>query len=216
MAIRTTVLRSAKHAPIDRPSGPAAPWQDALPVCRDAIVTLREVQQDDAPSLLAHLGTEDVSRFISPPPPTIAGFERFIRWSQRDREAGRSACFALVPAGATRAVGLFQLRSLDARFANAAWGFALGSAYWGTGLFVGGATEVLDFAFDNIGVARLEARAVLVNGRGNGALRKMGAVQEGLLRRSFFRRGRHYDQVLWSMLSEDWRRRRSLQRTRIH
>ena len=57
MAIRTTELRSAKHAPIDRPSGLAAPWQDALPVCRDAIVTLREVQQDDAPSLLAHLGT---------------------------------------------------------------------------------------------------------------------------------------------------------------
>ena len=113
-------------------------------------------------------------------------------------------------------MGLFQLRSLDASFANAEWGFALGSAYWGTGLFVAGSTHVLDFAFDTIGVLRLEARAVVVNGRGNGALRKMGAVQEGVLRRSFFRRGQHFDQVLWSMLSEDWQRRRSLQGSRIH
>lgn len=177
---------------------------------------MREVQPDDAPSLLAHVGTAEVSRFISPPPSTIAGFERFIRWSQDERQHGRSVCFSVVPAGETRAIGVFQLRSLDARFANAEWGFALGSAYWGSGLFVAGATQVLDFAFDTIGIVRLEARAVVVNGRGNGALRKIGAVQEGVLRRSFFRHGDHYDQVLWSLLAEDWQRRRSQRGRRVH
>ena len=216
MALRTTPTRIALPTASDRRSGPRAQWREGLPVCQDATLALREVQLDDAPSLMAHLGSADVSRFISAPPSTITGFERFIRWSQRDRQAGRSACFAIVPAGAARAIGLFQLRSLDASFTNAEWGFALGSAYWGTGLFVAGSTHVLDFAFDTIGVLRLEARAVVVNGRGNGALRKMGAVQEGVLRRSFFRRGQHFDQVLWSMLSEDWQRRRSLQGSRIH
>jgi ribosomal-protein-alanine N-acetyltransferase len=187
-----------------------------LPVCHGTDLVLREVEQDDAPSLLAHVGTADVSRFISPPPTTIAGFERFIAWSRSDREAGRSMCLAVVPAGETRAVGLFQLRSLDPRFANAEWGFALGSAYWGSGLFGAASFHVLDLAFDTIGIVRLEARAVVINGRGNGALRKIGAVQEGVLRRSFFRRGEHYDQVLWSMLSEDWRRRRGLKGNRIH
>ena len=33
-------------------------------------------------------------------------------------------------------------------FQTREWGFALGSAYWGTGLFVAGATHVLDFAFE--------------------------------------------------------------------
>ena len=174
-------------------------------------------QPDDAPSLLAHLATDDVSRFISPPPhaPSRDSSGSSAGASAIARPGARSAS-PLVPAGATRAVGLFQLRSLDASFANAEWGFAMGSAYWGTGLFVGGATQVLDFAFETIGVVRLEARAVVVNGRGNGALRKIGAVQEGVLRRSFVRRGQHYDQVMWSMLAEDWHRRRSLQRKRIH
>jgi ribosomal-protein-alanine N-acetyltransferase len=210
------VIRITKRAAVDTLSGVPAAWRNGLPVYQDAAFVLREAQHEDAPSLLAHLSTEEVSRFIAPPPSTINGFEQFIRWSQRDREAGRSVCFAIVPAGSTRAVGLFQLRSLDASFANAEWGFALGSAYWGTGLFAGGATQVLNFAFETVGVIRLEARAVVVNGRGNGALRKIGAVQEGVLRRSFVRRGQHYDQVMWSMLAEDWHRRRSLHRVRVH
>jgi RimJ/RimL family protein N-acetyltransferase len=210
------VIRIAKRTAIEALSGVPAAWRQGLPTCQDASVALREVQPADAPSLLAHLATAEVSRFISPPPTTIADFDRFIRWSLRDREAGRSVCFAAVPTGATRAVGLFQLRSLDASFANAEWGFAIGSAYWGTGLFVAGATQVLDFAFEAVGVVRLEARAVVVNGRGNGALRKIGAVQEGILRRSFVRRGQNFDQVMWSMLAEDWHRRLSLQRKRIH
>jgi ribosomal-protein-serine acetyltransferase len=45
----------------------------------------------------------------------------------------------------------------------------------------------------------------VANGRGNGALRKIGAVQEGVLRRSFLRDGQYHDQVLWSILAEEWR-----------
>ena len=44
----------------------------------------------------------------------------------------------------------------------------------------------------------------LQNGRANGALRKLGAVQEGVLRQSVRRGGEYVDQVLWSMLKEDW------------
>ena len=62
----------------------------------------------------------------------------------------------------------------------------------------------VDFTFEVLGTHRLEARAALKNGRGNGALRKMGAVQEGVLRRSFFRNGEYYDQALWTILHEDW------------
>jgi RimJ/RimL family protein N-acetyltransferase len=45
----------------------------------------------------------------------------------------------------------------------------------------------------------------LQNGRGNGALRKIGAVQEGVLRRSFRRNDEYLDQALWSIFDEDWR-----------
>lgn len=64
-------------------------WKTALPVLEAKGITLRELRVSDAPSLLALLTTEEVTRFISPPPTTIEGFERFIQWAQREREAGR-------------------------------------------------------------------------------------------------------------------------------
>ena len=160
--------------------------------------------------------TDEVSRFISPPPTTVEGFERFIQWTRQCRMAGTYVCFAVVPHGMSAPIGIFQVRQLETNFATAEWGFALGSAYWGSGMFVAGAAHVLDFAFDTVGVLRLEARAAVVNGRGNGALRKIGAVQEGVLRRSFLRFGQYHDQVLWSMLAEEWHRKRSLHSLRIH
>jgi RimJ/RimL family protein N-acetyltransferase len=87
----------------------------------------------------------------------------------------------------------------------------MGSQFWGSGIFAAGARLILDFAFDVIGAQRLEARAAVANGRGNGALRKIGAVQEGLLRRSFKRHGQCHDQVLWGILADDWRLQRVAQ-----
>jgi len=101
-------------------------------------------------------------------------------------------------------VGIFQIKILDADAGTAEWGFALGAAYWGTGLFMAGAHPVVDFAFAQMGVRRLEARACLANGRGNGALRKLGAVPETVLHGSFERHGERLDQALWTIEATAW------------
>lgn len=190
-------------------------WQAALPQLAGNGVTLREVTRSDAPSLFATLTSEEVARFISPPPTTVEGFERFIEWAQQQRSEGRYVCFAVVPEGSNRAVGIFQVGLADRISYVAEWGFAIGSAFWGTGLFEKAATLVLTFTFEVLGVHRLEARAAVVNGRGNGALRKMGAVQESVLRRSFSRRGERLDQALWSILAEDWRQSKAVWGARL-
>jgi [ribosomal protein S5]-alanine N-acetyltransferase len=191
-------------------------WKQGVPVLQGEGFTLRELRMSDAASLLTLLTTEEVTRFISPPPTTIGGFERFIRWAQNERAAGRYLCLAVVPEGYDTAVGLFQVRQLDPTFGTAEWGFALGSAFWGSGLFAAGAELVIEFAFDVIGAHRLEARAAVQNGRGNGALRKIGAVQEGILRKSFLRGGKYLDQALWAILSEDWYRSKAVWGSKVN
>ena len=181
-------------------------WRTGLPCLTGQLVSLREMRASDAPALFAALSSEQVSKFISPPPVTVDGFARFINWASRQREAGQYVCFAIVPHGQDTAIGIFQVRSLEPAFGTAEWGFALASECWGTGIFTDGAKLIVDFAFDVLGVHRLEARAAIKNGRGNAALRKLGAVQEGILRRSFTKNGEQLDQVLWSILADDWRR----------
>jgi len=189
-------------------------WREGLPVLTGSMVTLRELRPSDAASLCALLTTEEVSRFISPPPTTVEGFERFIAWTLRQRLAGTYACFAVTLRGFNTAIGIFQIRELQPGFGTAEWGFAIGSPFWGTGVFEDGAELVLDFAFDSIGVHRLEARAAVPNGRGNGALQKIGAVQECVLRKSFQRNGQYLDQVLYAILDSD--RREATAAVRVH
>ncbi len=114
------------------------------------------------------------------------------------------------------AIGLFQIRQLDPDFATAEWGFAIGRAFWGTGVFASAARLTIDFAFEVVGVHRLEARAAVANGRGNGALAKLGAVREATLRRSFLRDGRFFDQALWSIVRDDWRQAKAVWGAAVH
>ncbi|HEY6509577.1 MAG TPA: GNAT family N-acetyltransferase [Vicinamibacterales bacterium] len=181
-------------------------WKQGLPMLAGKGLHLRELRISDAASLCALLTTEEVARFISPPPTTVEGFVKFIEWTHRRRAEGKHVCFAVVPDGSDSAVGIIQFHTLSGDFSVGEWGFALGSAYWGSGLFAAAARLVLDFAFDTVGVKRLEARAVTENGRGNGALKKMGAVREARLRQSFAKGLTQYDQYLWSILSADWQR----------
>ena len=183
-------------------------WRSGLPVLSGKRVALRELRASDAASLFAMLTTAEVARFISPPPTTVEGFERFIAWTLRQRAGGTYACFAVTLQGFDTAIGIFQIRETEPGFGTAEWGFAIGSPFWGTGVFQEGAKLVLEFAFDTLGVHRLEARAAVLNGRGNGALLKMGAVQEGVLRKSFQKDGRFLDQVLYAIVEDDWRESR--------
>jgi [ribosomal protein S5]-alanine N-acetyltransferase len=212
----TAMIQLSTETVMVQPVGEAvvsSDWRHGLPTLRGKQVVLRELRASDAASLFALLTTEEVARFISPPPSTVDGFERFIAWTIRQRAAGAYACFAVTLRGYDTAIGIFQIRETEPGFGTAEWGFAVGSAFWGTGVFQDGAELVLDFAFETLGVHRLEARAAVLNGRGNGALQKVGAIQECLLRKSFLRNGQYLDQMLYAILDADWRESRTMTTT---
>jgi RimJ/RimL family protein N-acetyltransferase len=206
---RTQLIPSSFSSAVTRSEPVATPpcsWRDAVPVLTGEHCALRELQEDDAPPLVSILTAPDVARFMSPPPSTVERFAWFIEWSRREREAGRYLAFALVPHAQSAPVGLLQLRQLEPEFRTAEWGVAMAPQYWGAGLFLDAARLLLAFAFTELGVHRLEARAALANSRSQAAMRKLGAVQEGVLRQSLTTGdGQRLDQVLWSLLDEDWR-----------
>jgi [ribosomal protein S5]-alanine N-acetyltransferase len=213
MTVKIDALAQPTEPIVFQPEAPSATrgrtvgpdWQRRLPLLRGAGFHLRELRHSDAAALCLMLTTEEVSRFVTQPPTSVDGFEEFIEYAQRRRRLGEFLCFAVVPDGLDTAVGIFQLRALDPQFSTAEWGFALGSPFWGTGLFQKCAELVIAFAFDHIGAHRLEARAMAGNGRGNNALRKLGAQREAVLRHSMGKDGVLHDEHLWAIIETDWR-----------
>jgi len=175
-------------------------WPSVVPTLVNGTTTLRELCEADAPSLLALISTEQVSEFISTPPTTLEGYQAFIRWSHRRRAERRLLCFGVVPGGFEAAVGIFQLQVPPDRTPE--WGFALGSSFWGTGLFRESAEAVLDFAFRGMGLTELAARAAVDNRRGNAALEKIGAVRARVIPNGLSKDGRTYDETYWTVSAD--------------
>jgi ribosomal-protein-alanine N-acetyltransferase len=197
---------------------PAAPdhWRRTLPTLVARTVTLRELAPADLGPLVALLSLPDAARFGVDQPNVDVAAQQLIERAPRDRANGLAFTYA-VTIGATRAcVGLAQVRQLDPAFEAAECDCTLTPTARGTGMFLEAARLVGSFAFGSVGVHRLEARVLLQNGRGNGAMRKLGAVQEGVLRRSARRGGDYVDQVLWSMLKDDWGGHRVSIAPRVH
>jgi ribosomal-protein-alanine N-acetyltransferase len=181
-------------------------WRARLPALRGTGVTLRELRASDAASLHARLTSDQVARFISPPPRTVEAFDDFIRWSHIRRAEGKYVCFGVVPEGMDVAIGIFQIQLMPNEPAE--WGFAIGSEFWGTGLFVESAVALMDFAFTEMGLNQLAARSAVNNGRGNGALRKIGAIRGARIRNGLVRGGLLHDQYYWTSSPGDRPRRK--------
>ena len=165
---------------------------------------MRELRPSDADALYAELDSPEVRRFMWAPPPNAAAFERFIEWTYAERASGKYICYGIVPRGETHAVGVFELRQLQPGFFRGELGFVMPPRLWGTGAFTEAARLILDFGFRTVKIHRVEARAAVDNDRGNAALEKIGAQQEGRLKAAFLRDGVYLDQYLWAIVDSDW------------
>ncbi len=181
-----------------------AAWRNELPSLNGRVVSLREPVAQDLRPLVGLLAIGDATRFGLDEPVSDVSAQELIERFARERASGIAFTYVITLAAARTVVGLVQVRQLDPSFEAAEWECTIAPSSRGTGIFLEAARLVGSFAFGVIGTHRLEARVLLQHGRANGALRKLGAVQEGVLRRSVRRADEYFDQVLWSLLKDDW------------
>ncbi len=201
---------------------PAAPstltsWREQLPRLVRPGVTLREPVPADAVALFTALPSDAPAQvLVDPPPASLAGFHAFVERIQAARRLGQVACWAIVPDESDVPVGIIGVRAMDPH-ASMVEGFAvLAQEFRGTPLFQTVGRMVLECLFGPMRVHRAEFRVDVRNGRANGALRKLGATQEGLLRRARRADGECLDQVLWAIVSTDLTQAPAARSARIH
>jgi len=84
-------------------------------------------------------------------------------------------------------------------------GYRLLRRHWRQGLAKEGSRELLRHAFEDLGVARVALRADARNSRSIGAIRRLGAVPEGVLRsHRVAPDGSRQDTAYFSVLRDEW------------
>lgn len=81
-----------------------------------------------------------------------------------------------------------------------------GKAYHGTGLNLHCKYLLLSFAFEDLGMKRVEFRADANNERSIAAMKKIGCTVEGVLRSNMFKHdGTRRDSIVLSILDTEWK-----------
>jgi len=88
-------------------------WRSALPILSGPCVTVREICESDAAPLYRATASPELRKFVKAPPSSVEGFRRFIAKSRTERAAGRGGAFAIIPAGDTSPVGVFQINVVE-------------------------------------------------------------------------------------------------------
>lgn len=90
---------------------------------------------------------------------------------------------------------------------QAEMGYDLNPAFWGMGIMAEALGAIIQYGFDQMGLHRIEVLISHHNKRSQTLIRRLGFKREGVLRDHYFVEGRFSDDVIFSLLKEEWKAR---------
>jgi RimJ/RimL family protein N-acetyltransferase len=168
---------------------------------------LREVEKGDLADMLEVHSSDLVTRFL--PYGTWHCLADAEAWHERvlnRRAAGSALQFSIVRRSDERVIGTSLLFNFHPDSARAELGYVLGQAAWGQGYMQESLATLLQFAFTQLQLNRIEAEVDVRNAASNRCLRHLGFTHEGLLRQRWINKGEVKDTNIYSLLREEWRK----------
>jgi [ribosomal protein S5]-alanine N-acetyltransferase len=183
----------------------------SLPTITTERLRLRWLTASDVPSLWDVFSDPEVCRYWSRAPladeaAAVALHEEIVRYF-----AERSLFqWGIAERESNVVVGTCTLAGLSVQHRRAEVGFALARRAWGHGYIAEALPALVAFAFETLGLHRLEADVDPRNARSIRALERVGFQREGYLRERYFLNDELQDAVLFGLLRPEWSARRTM------
>jgi RimJ/RimL family protein N-acetyltransferase len=166
-------------------------------------VVLRPIQASDHERLYELVETIEVRSLSSNDPPVPLSFEQFKARYEAAEEEAAGAWFVVEVDG--EVVGECGLHSIEHYQQRAEVGISLGKEYWGRGYGQDAVRTLLGYAFRTLNLEKISLHVIAGDERAVGAYRKAGFVEEGRLRSHLWYDGTRQDELVMSVLRDDWK-----------
>jgi [ribosomal protein S5]-alanine N-acetyltransferase len=178
---------------------------DDLPVLETERLRLRPLKPADAEELHAVFSDPEVMRYWSEPPHRdVARTEEMIGSIRAAFESREVFQWGIERTADGRLLGTVTLIAAGSQ-PRAELGYILGREHWGQGFAGEAQRRAVEFAFDDLGLHRLEADTEPANAASVRSLERLGFRQEGLLRERWTVAGRASDSAIFGLLASEWR-----------
>ena len=176
------------------------------PVLRTTRLILRPFALTDAADVQRLAGAREVAATTAniPHPYEDGMAEAWINSHPAGLEQETNTVYAITDAATGALMGAIGL-TVAMEHGRAELGYWLGHPYWRRGYTTEAATEMLRYAFEELGLRRVMARHMGINPASGRVMRKIGMTQEGVMRQHFVKWGQPVDVVFYGILADDWR-----------
>lgn len=137
----------------------------------------------------------------------IGDTEAFIQHALKGLAENKSMTTMILLNG--QAVGVASYNSLDWANKIAYIGYWLGEDYQGKGIMTKAAGALTDYAFQELGMNKVEIRAAVENKRSRRIPERLGFVEEGTIRQAEWLYDHYVDHVVYGLLKDEWKKRKS-------
>ncbi len=180
-------------------------WGSRLPLLTASRLELRWLDPADVDAVFQVFGNPNVTRYWSSPalegPQAAAQLIDEIHQLFADRELFQ---WGMAFRDSHRVFGTCTLADVDSANRRAEVGFALAEEVWGQGLATEALSRLFRFAFQELGLHRLEADVHPDNVACLAVLEKLGFQREGYLRERWQNQGEIQDSIWLGLLDREW------------
>jgi RimJ/RimL family protein N-acetyltransferase len=172
------------------------------PALTDGVVLLRLLRDDDVEPMVDHCRDPEMQRWtLVPTPYGEADAREWIRLSQLRWKEGDAAMFAIADAGTGEYLGGIDVRSGPWPIGDV--GYGVKREVRGQGLTPRALRLISRWAFDELGLVRVELTTDIANHASQRAAEKAGFVREGILRQRLEVKGHRSDCAMFSLIPAD-------------
>lgn len=176
----------------------------APPELSDGRIRLRALRPEDKPAVVRGLNDPECGRFLRVPPYPYADtdFDDFLALQKTAWTERHDAFWTITHAATGEVLGAISLAVMPARQAGEI-GYWCGPWARRRGVMAAAVRLVRDWAFDGLGLERLEITAHVDNIASQRVALAAGFTREGVMRGYITARGRRTDDVLFGMVPAD-------------
>ncbi|MEM4230597.1 MAG: GNAT family N-acetyltransferase [Candidatus Pacearchaeota archaeon] len=175
-------------------------------------ILLRELKASDAKDIVRNANNLEVSKNLAtlPYPYKLKDARGWIKkCSKKTKEKLRNDyTFAIELKSERKFIGAIGLHKIDKFQGTAEMGYWLGQNYWRQGIMYEAAKKVLDFAFRNLKLRRINISAFSANQASNCLIKKLGFKYEGMRRKNIRSKadGKIHNQNIYGLLKDEWKK----------
>jgi [ribosomal protein S5]-alanine N-acetyltransferase len=178
----------------------------AFPILETKRLVLRETRLSDADAILSIAADAEAQRWDGGPVEDLDVILNAIRQAQADAAAGRGFRWAITLKPHDVLTGDVALTNWSKEHHRAEIGYGVSRACWRQGIGSEAVWAVVHFAFEELGLHRVEAFPTMDNIASVRLLEKLGFVREGTAREVLWMDdGRYHDVGQYSMLDHEYR-----------